>query len=61
MQSGLINKVATIPANLPDAQGLRHVCPSQGAIYGIKDIVPPPHGRLLSSTAVISRPFNART
>ena len=40
MQSGLINKVATTPANLPDAQGLRHVCPSQGAIYGIKAIVP---------------------
>lgn len=36
MQSGLINKVATTPANLPDAQGLRHVCPTQGAIYGEK-------------------------
>ena len=35
-QSGLINKVATTPANLPDAQGLRHVCPTQGAIYGDK-------------------------
>ncbi len=34
MQSGLINKVATTPANLPDAQGLRQVCPTQGAIYG---------------------------
>ncbi len=36
MQSGLINKVATTPANLPDAQGLRYVCPTQGAIYGDK-------------------------
>ena len=36
MQAGLINKVATTPANLPDAQGLRHVCPAQGAIYGDK-------------------------
>lgn len=36
MQSGLINKVATTPANLPDAHGLRHVCPTQGAIYGDK-------------------------
>ncbi|MCA9500793.1 MAG: transposase [Nitrospira sp.] len=36
MQSGLINKVATTPANRPDAQGLRHVCPTQGAIYGDK-------------------------
>ena len=33
MQSGLINKVATTPANLPDTQGLRHVCPTQGVIY----------------------------
>jgi IS5 family transposase len=33
MQSGLINKVAITPANLTDAQGLKHVCPSQGAIY----------------------------
>lgn len=31
-QSGLINKVAPTPANLPDAQGLRHVCPTQGAV-----------------------------
>ena len=36
MQSGLINKVATTPANLPDAQGLQHVCPTQGAIYADK-------------------------
>jgi hypothetical protein len=27
-QSGLINKVATTLANLPDAQGLCHVCPT---------------------------------
>lgn len=36
MQSGLINKVAITPANLPDARGLKHVCPGQGAIYGDK-------------------------
>lgn len=36
MQSGLINKVTTTPTNLPDAQGLRHICPTQGAIYGDK-------------------------
>jgi IS5 family transposase len=35
-QSGLINKVATTPANLPDAQGMRHVCPTQGAVYADK-------------------------
>jgi len=35
-QSGLINTVATTPANLSDAQGLRHGCPTQGAIYGDK-------------------------
>lgn len=36
MQSGLINKVAITPANLTDAQGLKHVCPNQGAIYADK-------------------------
>lgn len=36
MPSGLINKVAITPANVTDAQGMKHVCPSQGAIYGDK-------------------------
>lgn len=36
MQSGLINKVAVTSANLTDAQGLKHVCPSQGGIYADK-------------------------
>ncbi len=36
MQSGLINKVAATPADVPDANGLRYVCPSQGAVYGDK-------------------------
>ena len=36
MQSGLINKVATTPAHVPDARGLRHVCPTQGAVYADK-------------------------
>ena len=36
MQSGLINKVATTPANVTDAQGMIHICPSQGAVYGDK-------------------------
>jgi IS5 family transposase len=36
MQSGLINKVAVTPANVTDAKGLKHVCPSQGAIYADK-------------------------
>lgn len=34
--SGLINNVATPPANLPDAQGLRPICPPQGAVYAEK-------------------------
>lgn len=33
MQSGLINKVAITPANLTDAQGMKHVTPDSGAIY----------------------------
>lgn len=36
MQSGLINKVAITPANITDAQGMRHVVPSSGAIYADK-------------------------
>ena len=36
MQSGLINKVAVTPANVTDADGLKNVCPTQGAIYGDK-------------------------
>jgi IS5 family transposase len=36
MQSGLINKVAVTSANLPDADGLDHVCPGQGAVYADK-------------------------
>lgn len=36
MQSGLINKVAATPANVTDADGLKHVCPRQGAVYGDK-------------------------
>lgn len=33
MQTGLINKVAITPANITDAFGYKHVCPSQGATY----------------------------
>jgi IS5 family transposase len=36
MQSGLINKVAITPANLTDAQGLKHVSPHSGAVYADK-------------------------
>lgn len=36
MQSGMINKVAITPANVTDAQGMKHVCPNQGAIYADK-------------------------
>jgi len=36
MQSGLINKVAITPANVPDAKGYKNVCPDQGATYADK-------------------------
>ena len=32
MQSGMINKVTITSANITDAQGLKHVCPNQGAM-----------------------------
>ncbi len=36
MQTGLINKVAITPANLPDSKGFKNIAPSQGAIYADK-------------------------
>lgn len=36
MQSGLINKIAATSADITDAQGLTHVCPSGGAVYADK-------------------------
>jgi IS5 family transposase len=36
MPSGLINKVAIVPANETDAQGFKRVCPNQGAVYADK-------------------------
>ena len=36
MQLGMIDKVAITPANVTNAQGLKHICPSQGAIYADK-------------------------
>ena len=36
MQSGLINKVALTPANITDANGLKHVLPQTGAVYADK-------------------------
>lgn len=36
MQSGLISKVAITPANVADANGFTHVCPSSGAVYADK-------------------------
>ena len=36
MQPGLINKVATTLANLPDAHGLKHMYLTQGAVYADK-------------------------
>lgn len=36
MQSGLINKVAATSAEVTDAEGVSHVCPSGGAVFGDK-------------------------
>jgi IS5 family transposase len=36
MQSGLINKVAVTPANVTDAQAVKHILPKQGAVFGDK-------------------------
>ena len=36
MQSGLINKVAITPANVPDGKAVKHILPKSGAIFGDK-------------------------
>ncbi|MFC2140371.1 IS5 family transposase [Candidatus Auribacterota bacterium] len=36
MGSGLIEKVAITPANLPDQDGLQHVCPKEKMVFGDK-------------------------
>lgn len=36
MQSGLINKIASTSAEVTDAAGLKHVCPTGGAVYADK-------------------------
>ena len=36
MQSGLINKIAVTPADVTDANGIKHVCPSNTIIYADK-------------------------
>ncbi len=36
MQSGLISKVAATSAEVTDADGLKHVCPNTGAVFGDK-------------------------
>lgn len=36
MSSGLVQKVAVTAANVSDAAGLKHICPSEGAVYGDK-------------------------
>lgn len=39
MQSGMIMKVAVTPANVPDAEGAKHVLPRSGAVAGDKGYV----------------------
>ena len=39
MQSGMITKVAVTPANVTDADGVRHVLPRSGAVAGDKGYV----------------------
>ena len=47
MQSGLINKVAATSAEVTDADGLSHVCPNGGAVFGDKGYCVRPAQRIL--------------
>jgi hypothetical protein len=51
----MINKVAVIKADITDAQGMRHVCPRQGAIYADKGYCTEP-AQLPQPKVVILRP-----
>lgn len=46
-QSGLINKVAATSAEVTDAEGLSHVCPNGGAVFGDKGFCVDPAQRTL--------------
>ncbi|WP_316356303.1 transposase [Candidatus Neptunichlamydia sp. REUL1] len=52
MQTGLINKVAITPANITDASGFKHVCPSQGASYMDKGYCINPAPRIAKAKGV---------
>lgn len=52
MQSGLINKAATTPANMTDAKGMKHVCPKQGAVYADKGYCTKPAKDIAKSKGV---------
>src|SRR3990167_605198 len=52
MQSGLINKIAITPANVTDAVGLKHVHPSQGAVYADKGYCTNPAKRICRENSV---------
>lgn len=47
MQSGLINKIAATSAEVTDADGLSHVCPKGGAVFGDKGYCVRPAQRIL--------------
>ena len=47
MQSGLINKIAATSAEVTDADGLSHICPKGGAVFGDKGYCVRPAQRIL--------------
>ena len=47
MQSGLVNKVAATSAEVTDAEGLAHICPTGGAVFGDKGYCVRPAQRTL--------------
>ena len=36
MRQGIIIKLAVTPANVPDQQAFKHICPGQGMVFGDK-------------------------
>ena len=60
MGSGFINKIAITPANVSDAQGAQHVCPTQGAVYMDKGYCTKEVQRLMAARGCHERAIRKR-
>ena len=55
MKKGFITKVAITPANITDAQGLKHICPNEGLVYADKGYCDKPAQITMKKKGCISK------